>query len=453
MGIDPNVSFNLNESILRITGIAHNDNLAADEKQKQIAELAIPALQIIESASSDAGGGRKILLDQIRGLIEGRDWATLPTPKEISLTLEKINRITVAINDVQQSLIVDATEMFRELLDIMRKMLLENKFAQTAQYKMEMKAAEEAKIARTAANQAQYSAELGQAIAQIVGGVTSIVGSGFSISSIKKATKTANAAKDLSLGQVSKAGDGADAFSQAAKTAPKKIPGVDNIKSLDVADASSTSTPKKKLTDADAISTDSAKTKSNANEATADANAKADVKSDVQVKANAKAKLELEAKVEVQMKADATADTDTGISNKTTDSGDSDDASTLAADDDVLSNADVTPAMERKIRTLEKEADIEIAWANAYQSLGGATSSLVNSFGAVTAAVFKNNSNLFQQEAEQDGINKDAAEKMYQASAEGGNAAREGLRSVMQMITALEQSFSNMGSLLARNSV
>jgi hypothetical protein len=188
------ISNSLRESLLQIAKTAHDETLSVQEKSEKIAKLSEPVLVLLEEKIRDVGGKRRALLNELRDMIQSGTWASLPEPADVSLTIEKINRISAAISDVKDRIAVDANELFREILEIMRKMMLESKFSQTTQHKLDINAAEAAKAEREIANKKQFSSELASAIAQGVGGLVGLAGAAVSVNSVKiSATKAMNA--------------------------------------------------------------------------------------------------------------------------------------------------------------------------------------------------------------------------------------------------------------------
>lgn len=393
------VSASLRDSLVQIAAAAHDKSLTPEDKAKKLSELAGPALIMLENMIENVGGTRRELLNEIRDMIESGTWAKLPDPRDVNLTLDKINRISAAISDVKEKLIADSSEIFRELLEIMREIMLENKFSQTVQHKLDIDAAKATADARKQANEKQLSGELGSSIAALVGGGISFAGSAVSLSSAFTAATTAKDATKLAGGIK----DG------------KAVPG----KSLDALE-NKLATAKQDLSE---------------------------VKSEIAAATERLSELNKLKKPTKLQKAEKSALQQNLQSNGVLEKKLNDaEVKFSLANDQYKTNFN-------EVERLRKSADTKLAKANAWQALAGSINSVTNATGGISAASFKKQAADEQLIADAQNVNREVAQKMYQASADSASSARESLRSAMSMISAIEQTFSSMNSLLARNSV
>ncbi len=399
MGGHMEVSASLRDSLVQIAAAAHDKSLTPEDKAKKLSELAGPALIMLENMIENVGGTRRELLNEIRDMIESGTWAKLPDPRDVNLTLDKINRISAAISDVKEKLIADSSEIFRELLEIMREIMLENKFSQTVQHKLDIDAAKATADARKQANEKQLSGELGSSIAALVGGGISFAGSAVSLSSAFTAATTAKDATKLAGGIK----DG------------KAVPG----KSLDALE-NKLATAKQDLSE---------------------------VKSEIAAATERLSELNKLKKPTKLQKAEKSALQQNLQSNGVLEKKLNDaEVKFSLANDQYKTNFN-------EVERLRKSADTKLAKANAWQALAGSINSVTNATGGISAASFKKQAADEQLIADAQNVNREVAQKMYQASADSASSARESLRSAMSMISAIEQTFSSMNSLLARNSV
>ena len=402
MGGHMEISASLRESLLQIAEAAHDKSLSTEGKEKKLSELAGPALIMLENMIENVGGTRRELLDELKEMIQSGTWAKLPEPKNLTLTLTKINRISAAISDVKEKLMADSNEIFRELLEIMREIMLENKFSQTVQHKRDIDAADATAKARKTANQKQFSADLGSAIAQGIGGVVSAAGACGSIVSAGRSARNAAEATQLAGGIKNKQKNPADTLDALEKNAEKA---------------------KNTLADT-----------------------KAKIRTDTQDLQSLKRAEKLRRLKPAE------------ITEKTRLEGLVGNNGTLHTQKNNEQNAFTNARFihkERfdKVDSLRKQADTDVAMANAIQSLAGSIASVTNSAGGIASAMEKQSASSAQLDADKEGINREVAQKMYQAASDSANSAREALRSAMSMISAIEQTFSSMNSILARNSV
>lgn len=396
------INYSLRESLMQIAKTADDATLSAQQKSEKLAEILEPTLVLLAEKISAYGGTRRILLDDLRDRIQSGDWASLPEPNDVALTIEKINQITAAINDVKDRIAVDASELFRELLEIMRKTMLENKFSQTDQHKLDINAAEIAKIQRGIANTKQKSSELASAITQGIGGVAGIAGAAVSINSVKASASKAMEATEHAAGVIK----------------GQKIKG----KSLDDLENASESA-KIKLADLnEQISSQKMEL--------------AHLK-----KLGAGKKLTASQKSRIKTLEEAVGKDGTLITKRT------------ALENDFKDTKAEYKDLVNKVETLRKDSDILTTRANAIQSLTSSIGSLVNSTGGIVAAMEKHASATAQQDVDQQNINREVAQKMYQAASDAAGSTREAIRSALSMISAIEQSRASLNSLLARNSV
>ena len=399
MGGHMEVSASLRESLVQIAAAAHDKNLTPEDKAKKLSDLAGPALIMLENMIENVGGTRRELLNEIRDMIESGTWAKLPDPHDVNLTLDKINRISAAISDVKEKLMADSSEIFRELLEIMREIMLENKFSQTVQHKLDIDAAKAAADARKQANEKQLSGELGSSIAALVGGGISFAGS---VVSLRSAFTSATTAKD----------------------ATKLAGGIKDGKAV----------PGKSL---DALENAVEKTK----EKLSDVNSKISA---------ANERLNELGKLKKLTKSQRTEQST--LQNNLKNGGTLQTEKVNAEQAFVQAKSDYKTKFDQ-VESLRKSADAKLAKANAWQALAGSINSVTNATGGISAGSFKKQAADEQQIADAQNVNREVAQKMFQASADSANSARESLRSAMNMISAIEQTFSSMNSLLARNSV
>lgn len=393
------VSASLRDSLVQIAAAAHDKSLTPEDKAKKLSELAGPALIMLENMIENVGGTRRELLNEIRDMIESGTWAKLPDPRDVNLTLDKINRISAAISDVKEKLIADSSEIFRELLEIMREIMLENKFSQTVQHKLDIDAAKATADARKQANEKQLSGELGSSIAALVGGGISFAGSAVSLRSAFTAATTAKDATKLAGGIK----DG------------KAVPG----KSLDALE-NKLATAKQDLSE---VKSEIAAATERLNELN---------------KLKKPTKLQKAEKAALQQNLQSN-----GVLEKKLNDAE---VKFSLANDQYKTNFN-------EVERLRKSADTKLAKANAWQALAGSINSVTNATGGISAASFKKQAADEQLIADAQNVNREVAQKMFQASADSASSARESLRSAMSMISAIEQTFSSMNSLLARNSV
>ena len=399
MGGHMEVSASLRESLVQIAAAAHDKNLTPEDKAKKLSDLAGPALIMLENMIENVGGTRRELLNEIRDMIESGTWAKLPDPHDVNLTLDKINRISAAISDVKEKLMADSSEIFRELLEIMREIMLENKVSQTVQHKLDIDAAKAAADARKQANEKQLSGELGSSIAALVGGGISFAGS---VVSLRSAFTSATTAKD----------------------ATKLAGGIKDGKAV----------PGKSL---DALENAVEKTK----EKLSDVNSKISA---------ANERLNELGKLKKLTKSQRTEQST--LQNNLKNGGTLQTEKVNAEQAFVQAKSDYKTKFDQ-VESLRKSADAKLAKANAWQALAGSINSVTNATGGISAGSFKKQAADEQQIADAQNVNREVAQKMFQASADSANSARESLRSAMNMISAIEQTFSSMNSLLARNSV
>ncbi len=399
------VNLSLRDSLQQIANLADEENISAKEKAKRLGELSEPVLQLLETTIKEVGGTRRRLLEDLKGIIESGDWASLPTPVDIKLTMDKIDRISFSIQDAKNNLSVDAESILRILLEIMRKSMLENKFAQTQQHKADMDAAEAAKTARKNANLKQRNSELATAVAQGVAAVASISGAALSVNAAINSGLAARQATKLAKGDKAQ---GTKSIIRQEIDLQENQDILKNYKEIKV-------DFERKLRDFKNLNLKGPNRRNQEEEN--------------YFKVLADKKQTMEVRLEnIKQKSDYLSQ-------------------------DIRKKNESYKKISNEISKLTKNSEIETARANAYQAIGGAVGGLVNSIGGITSAMFKYDSGTEQGIAEQKAVEREVAQKMYQAAGESASSAKEGLRSAIQMISAIQQTLGNLNSLLARHSV
>ncbi len=421
-------STSLKESLLQISTVAHDEDIPEQKKAEKLIELSKPALELLDELIEDVGGTRRLLLEQLRGVIESGNWAVLPSPNDVQLSIDKIIRITVALNDVQKNLMADASEIFRTLMEIMRDMALKSKFEQGKQHIEEMEAVKKAAINRKAANEKQKSAELATSIAQCLGGIASLGGS---VGSMVHAGKALGKAKDSTKSLIGSAKNEKGLLASDGKTlSMNSEPSVQKATSVPT-------TPSKPISQPKQSSVDGA---TNVSKHNPGPGAKADSHIDApenntDIPANTR-------------NAPSSLQSDPSPINKGHKYLDTDE------EDGSQETLNAIPTSRSDVSESKRvQSDIHLAKGNAGQSLAGALASLINSSGGTTSAVQKKEASDFQAEADTDQVMKETAGKRYQGEGDSANSMRDAIKAAIGTMSAIEQTSSSLGSLISRNSV
>ncbi len=399
----PGISLSLHDSLRQITALADNKNIPLGEKSEKLSRLAEPVLQMLENTIKDVGGTRRQLLEGLKGIIQSGDWAKLPSPSNMDLTLDKLERIGFSIQDAKNNLTTDAESILRLLLEIMRKSMLENKFHQTIQHKMDIDAANAAKTARSNANNEQLSSDLASSIAQGVAAVAGLAGS--AVSMWKSGASSLKAQKAVAIGLKNTA-DGKRSLAR--------------------------------------VEVDLANNKNELRKLRAELR---DVKQEI-AEFN-----------KLTITKNRTPEQNTRL-NELSQRNNNNLAKITSLDKECknLETKIIADNKEHKkrdfnIRSETKDSDVLLAEGNAFQSLFGGISGLTNSLGGIASASEKFDAGTEQAKADQAGIEREVAQKMFQAAGESASSAKEGMRAAIGMISAIQQTLGNLGSTLAKNSV
>lgn len=166
-----------------------------------IQALAAGVKQKIDSHLVNLRGSSAEFAEKISDLIANKSWAELPSPAEMETTLEQINEVATALSQVMDNVMTDIGEIFRVLMELNRRIMLDNREAQVLSIKASVDEGKAAIADREHAAWTQFGAELASSIAQVVSGLCSMKGAAKSLGKVKEAVTASKEAHEMTVGK------------------------------------------------------------------------------------------------------------------------------------------------------------------------------------------------------------------------------------------------------------
>lgn len=167
----------------------------------EIQTLAANVKQKIDSHLVKLRGSSAEFAEKISDLIANKSWAELPSPAEMEMTLGQINEVATALSHVIDNVMTDIGEIFRVLMELNRRIMLDNREAQVLSTKASVDEGKAAIADREYAAWSQFGAELASSIAQVVSGLCSLKGATKSLGKVKEAVTASKEAHEMTVGK------------------------------------------------------------------------------------------------------------------------------------------------------------------------------------------------------------------------------------------------------------
>ncbi len=113
------ISSELNSRMSSMSEIAHDNSLSAAEKAKQLQAMKAGTLEKIATEFSGLTVISQSILDNIRTIVEREDWAKLPPPKSLAISLATATSVTAALQSIAGKILPDMQGFQRLFLEIM----------------------------------------------------------------------------------------------------------------------------------------------------------------------------------------------------------------------------------------------------------------------------------------------------------------------------------------------
>lgn len=167
----------------------------------EIETLAVSVKQKIDSQLVNLRGSSAELAQKISEIIANKEWAQLPAPSDMEMTLARINEVATALSHVVDNVMTDIGEIFRVLMELNRKIMLDNRGAQVRSNQVSVAESKEAIKDREYAAYAQFGSEIASSVAQFAMASLSLRGAAKSLGKTKDAVKASKDAFEMTVGK------------------------------------------------------------------------------------------------------------------------------------------------------------------------------------------------------------------------------------------------------------
>lgn len=189
------------QASLMVLSRAVHDAHANGTPDSEIEALAATIKHKIDSQLVHLRGSSTKLAEKISEIIANEEWAALPAPASLEMTLASINEVAAALAQVMDNIMTDIGEILRVLMEMNRKITLDNRDAQVKSNEISVKEANSAIKDRENATWIQFGAELASSVAQLATAATSLYGAKKSLQGTKDSMVASKNAYDMTVGK------------------------------------------------------------------------------------------------------------------------------------------------------------------------------------------------------------------------------------------------------------
>lgn len=200
MSIGQSMDASMQASLMVLSRAVH-DAQAKGTPDSEIESLAATIKHKIDSQLIHLRGSSAELAEKISEIITNKEWAELPAPAALEMTLASINEVAAALAQVTDHIMTDIGEIMRVLMELNRKITLDNRDAQVKSNEISVKEANAAIKDRENAAWIQFGAELASSVAQFATAAVSLYGAKKSLQGTKDSIVASKNAYDMTVGK------------------------------------------------------------------------------------------------------------------------------------------------------------------------------------------------------------------------------------------------------------
>lgn len=193
----------------------------------EVDKLAVSIKQKIESQLVSLRGTSADLAEKVLQIINNKQWAELPAPKDLGMTLTRINEVSEALSQVVDNVMTDIGEIYRILSELSSQILLQNRNAQVLSNETSVKEAKNANQDRERAAWTSFGAELASSVAQFATATATLKGATQSLGKIKDSVQSSKDAYAMTVGKDAKDTGSLISLKEKADTTAQKLAVID----------------------------------------------------------------------------------------------------------------------------------------------------------------------------------------------------------------------------------
>jgi hypothetical protein len=114
------ISSELASQMMSMSEVSHDENLSDHQKAQKLQAMKTATLERINTEFSGLTVISQSILDNIRTIVEREDWAKIPPPKSLSISLATASSVTQQLQSIASNMLPDLQAFQRLFLDIMR---------------------------------------------------------------------------------------------------------------------------------------------------------------------------------------------------------------------------------------------------------------------------------------------------------------------------------------------
>lgn len=197
MTLSTGISNTLNTDLVALSNHVQSNDVTTKGGQI-VSDLAAKVLKDIDKESSLLSPMSKKYIDDVKSIIETKEWNKLPSSAQLISDIEFYNKLAEDITFASEFVGVDINDVLSMLLEFERKnSSIQSKMRMESRDAM-FKAANEEFNAKARANSAELAAGIASGVAGIVSGVASIGGGVAGLNSTRKALTSSKDSLDMS---------------------------------------------------------------------------------------------------------------------------------------------------------------------------------------------------------------------------------------------------------------
>lgn len=188
------ISNDLAAHMQQLAALQNDKNLSAEDKKVALEAAGAKTLAEINAEIPSLNFTSTKFAEKIAKIITEGNWNQLPNTEKLSVTLQDLNIVAIAVETASNSMSVDMTSIMRLLTEAYGKLATIKSNENTQNRQLRLKAADKEFETRDKENREQLAANLVSAAADIVGGVIQGAGAAYAL---KGALKNAGKSKEL----------------------------------------------------------------------------------------------------------------------------------------------------------------------------------------------------------------------------------------------------------------
>jgi archaellum component FlaC len=114
------ISSELASQMMSMSEVSHDETLSDHQKAQKLQAMKTTTLERINSEFSSLTVISQSILDNIRTIVEREDWAKIPPPKSLSISLATASSVTQELQSIASNMLPDLQAFQRLFLEIMR---------------------------------------------------------------------------------------------------------------------------------------------------------------------------------------------------------------------------------------------------------------------------------------------------------------------------------------------